>query len=56
MQKYRTHHCAELRKEDEGKEVILSGWVNTRRDHGGVIFIDLRDRYCLTQVTFDPKI
>lgn len=56
MQKYRTHHCAELRKEDEGKSVILSGWVNTRRDHGGVIFIDLRDREGLTQVTFDPKI
>jgi len=56
MQKYRTHHCAELRKEDEGKDVMLSGWVNTRRDHGGVIFIDLRDRHGLTQVTFDPKI
>jgi aspartyl-tRNA synthetase len=56
MQKYRTHNCAELRKEDEGKHVILSGWVNTRRDHGGVIFIDLRDRYGLTQITFDPKV
>jgi len=56
MQKYRTHHCSELRKEDKNKGVTLSGWVNTRRDHGGVIFIDLRDRYGLTQVTFDPKI
>ncbi|MDD3190299.1 MAG: aspartate--tRNA ligase [Candidatus Pacebacteria bacterium] len=56
MQKYRTHHCSELRKEDENKRVTLSGWVNTRRDHGGVIFIDLRDCYGLTQVTFDPKI
>jgi aspartyl-tRNA synthetase len=56
MQKYRTHNCAELRIADEGKSVILSGWVNTRRDHGGVIFIDLRDRYGLTQITFDPKI
>lgn len=56
MQKYRTHNCAELRKENEGKSVVLSGWVNTRRDHGGVIFIDLRDRYGLTQITFDSKI
>lgn len=56
MQKYRTHNCAQLRKEDEGKSVILSGWVNTRRDHGGVIFIDLRDREGLTQITFDPKV
>lgn len=55
MQKYRTHNCGELRASDENKSVILSGWVNTRRDHGGVIFIDLRDRYGLTQVTFDPK-
>lgn len=45
----------ELRKEDEGKSVVLSGWVNTRRDHGGVIFIDLRDRYGLTQITFDSE-
>ncbi len=56
MQKYRTHHCEELRREDEGKSVVLSGWVNTRRDHGNVIFIDLRDRHGLTQVTFDPTI
>ena len=56
MQKYRTHNCAELQREDEGKSVILSGWVNTRRDHGGVIFIDLRDRFGLTQITFDPKV
>jgi aspartyl-tRNA synthetase len=52
---YRTHTCGELRKEDVGKEIELSGWVNTRRDHGGVIFIDLRDRYGLTQIAFDTE-
>jgi len=52
----RTHTCGELTKKQVGKKVTLCGWVNTRRDHGGVIFIDLRDRYGLTQVKFDPKI
>ena len=56
MQKYRTHTCGELSKKEEGKEIILSGWVNSRRDHGGLIFIDLRDRYGITQITFDPKV
>jgi len=56
MQKYRTHTCGELSKKEEDKKVILSGWINSRRDHGGLIFIDLRDREGLTQITFDPKV
>ncbi|MDK1022489.1 MAG: aspartate--tRNA ligase [Candidatus Hydrogenedentes bacterium] len=54
MHPYRTHTCGELRSGDAGQEVRLSGWVHRKRDHGGVIFIDLRDHYGLTQVVVRP--
>jgi aspartyl-tRNA synthetase len=52
----RTHHCRQLDATDIGKEVVLMGWVQRRRDHGGVIFVDLRDREGLTQVVFNPEV
>ena len=55
MNKYRTHTCGELTKKDKNKNVFLSGWINKKRDHGNLLFIDLRDNYGLTQCVIDNK-
>ena len=52
---YKTDYCGDLRASDEGKDVVLAGWVHRRRDHGGLIFIDLRDSRGLMQVVFLPE-
>ena len=54
MHRYRSHTCAQLRKSDEGATVRLSGWVHRVRDHGGLLFIDMRDHYGMTQIVADP--
>ncbi len=55
MNKYRTHNCNELRKDNNGEKVILSGWINKKRDHGNLLFIDLRDNYGITQCIIDKE-
>ncbi len=55
MNKYRTHKCNELRKNDVNKNVSLSGWINKKRDHGNLLFIDLRDNYGITQCIIDKE-
>ena len=53
--KYRTHNCGELRKENVSNDVVLSGWINKKRDHGNLLFIDLRDNYGITQCIIDKE-
>ena len=55
MTKYRTHNCNELRKDSVSNQVTLSGWINKKRDHGNLLFVDLRDNYGVTQCTIDKE-
>ncbi len=55
MKKYRTHNCNELRIEDLNKDVLISGWINKKRDHGNLLFVDLRDNYGITQCIIDKE-
>ena len=55
MNKYRTHNCNELRKEDIDKKISISGWINKKRDHGNLLFVDLRDNYGITQCIIDKE-
>ena len=56
MHAYRSHTCGQLRPDHAGQSIRLSGWVHRVRDHGGVLFIDLRDHYGVTQVVADPEL
>ena len=53
MNKYRTHLCNQLRESDSGKDVSISGWIHRKRDHGNLLFVDLRDHYGVTQCVVD---
>src|SRR5689334_15183878 len=55
MHAYRTHTCGALRAADTGQQVRLSGWIHRNRDHGGLMFVDLRDHYGLTQLVLSPE-
>ena len=55
MNKYRSHNCSELNENDIGKSVCLSGWLHRKRDHGNLLFIDLRDHYGITQCVIERK-
>ena len=55
MNKYRSNNCSELTEKDKNKKVILSGWVHRKRDHGNLLFIDLRDHFGLTQCVIENK-
>ena len=55
LNKYRTHNCNELSKRNNGQVIILSGWINKKRDHGNLLFIDLRDNYGVTQCIIDKS-
>ena len=55
MNKYRTHNCNELNLTQKGNQITLSGWINKKRDHGNLLFIDLRDNYGLTQCVIDKS-
>ena len=55
MQKYRTHNCGELTRNNQNQDIILSGWINKKRDHGNLLFVDLRDNYGVTQCIIDKN-
>ena len=55
MNKFRTHNCSELTEKDIGKSIKLSGWIHRKRDHGNLLFVDLRDNFGITQCVIENK-